>query len=189
MKAGVLVFLSVQRDTVMALKTICRRVALMAVLSTLTLPHATAQAQGTTHMARDHLVIDLAHSVEWLRCTVGKVWDGSTCAGETVRLDHAQIEVAITQANEQLGEGWRLPTLDELEGLLCESCEKLSYSQPQPMIDNEIFPATEAEPYWTGDKNKLSSRHYYSVNFFNGWTYGRFLPTQPLAVRLVRDRR
>ena len=148
-----------------------------------------AMAQGTTHMARDHLVIDLRFSIEWLRCTVGQVWNGKTCVGDVVRLDHDQIAIAISQAEEQLGEGWRLPTLDELEGLLCKECEKLSYSEPRPMIDGDIFPETVSEPYWTGQQNRLSRQHYFSVNFFNGWTYGRFLPTQPLAVRLVRDRK
>ena len=72
--------------------------------------------------------------------------------------------------------------LEELEDLLCKSCKR-------PLIDPEMFPGTESEPYWTGEQNGLSTRHYFSVNFFNGWVYGRFLPTQPLAVRLVRDRR
>jgi len=159
---------------------------IMAAAAFLSTP---AMAQGTTHMARDHLVIDLRFSIEWLRCTVGQVWNGTTCVGDVVRLDHDQIAIAISQAEEQLGEGWRLPTLDELEGLLCKECEKLSYSEPRPMIDGDIFPKTVSEPYWTGQQNRLSRQHYFSVNFFNGWTYGRFLPTQPLAVRLVRDRK
>ena len=159
---------------------------MMAAAAFLSTP---AMAQGTTHMARDHLVIDLRFSIEWLRCTVGQVWNGTTCVGDVVRLDHDQIAIAISQAEEQLGEGWRLPTLDELEGLLCKECEKLSYSEPRPMIDGDIFPKTVSEPYWTGQQNRLSRQHYFSVNFFNGWTYGRFLPTQPLAVRLVRDRK
>lgn len=159
---------------------------IMAAAAFLSTP---AMAQGTTHMARDHLVIDLRFSIEWLRCTVGQVWNGTTCVGDVVRLDHDQIAIAISQAEEQLGEGWRLPTLDELEGLLCKECEKLSYSEPRPMIDGDIFPETVSEPYWTGQQNRLSRQHYFSVNFFNGWTYGRFLPTQPLAVRLVRDRK
>ena len=166
------------------------RAIFLAGLMTVTALLATpALAQGTTHMARDHLVIDLRFGIEWLRCTVGQVWNGTTCVGDVVRLDHEQIAIAISQAGEQLGEGWRLPTLDELEGLLCKHCEKLSYSRPRAMIDSDIFPETVSEPYWTGQQNGLSRRHYFSVNFFNGWTYGRFLPTQPLAVRLVRDRK
>ena len=95
--------------------------------------------------------------------------------------DVTQLEHAL-QCAEQLGEGWRLPTLEELEGIVCEKCGR-------PMIDQEIFPATEAEPYWTGEQNGFSSKKYFfSVNFFNGWTFGRFPPSKPLAVRLVRDR-
>ena len=160
-------------------------IALVLVLTSLC--NVITPAQGSNFMARDHLVVDLRHGVDWLRCTVGQVWNGSTCTGETVRLDHEQIKEAIIQANKQLGEGWRLPTVDELEGLLCESCKKCDLCD-YPMINAELFPRTEAEPYWTGQQNKLSRRNYFSVNFINGWTYGRFLPTRPLAVRLVRDR-
>ena len=92
------------------------------------------------------------------------------CVGEAVRLNHEQIEIAIEQASEQLGEGWRLPSLEELEGLICEECGR-------PMIDAVIFPGTETEPYWTGEENGFSAKNYFfSVNFFNGWTFGRFPP-------------
>ena len=155
------------------------RACLLAVMMVLAL---SLQAQAASFMARDHLVVDLRFGVEWLRCTVGKVWNGETCVGEAVRLNHEQIEIAIEQASEQLGEGWRLPTLEELEGLVCEECGR-------PMIDADVFPTTEAEPYWTGEENGFSAKNYFfSVNFFNGWTFGRFPPSKPLAVRLVRDR-
>ncbi len=139
-------------------------------------------ANAANFMARDHLVIDLRHGIEWLRCSVGQVWDGATCSGEVMTLDHAQIEQAINLANEQLGGNWRLPDREELEGLVCPTCGP-------PQIDAEIFPGTSGEPYWTGQVNNIARRFYYSVNFLNGWTFGRFLPTKQLAVRLVRDRR
>ena len=155
------------------------RAFLLAVMMLLALP---SHAQSTSFMTRDHLVVDLRFGIEWLRCTVGKVWNGSTCVGEAVRLNHEQIEIAIEQASAQLGEGWRLPTLEELEGLVCEDCGR-------PMIDSDVFPATETEPYWSGEENGFSAKNYFfSVNFFNGWTFGRFPPSKPLAVRLVRDR-
>nr|AAY87229.1 predicted hypothetical protein [uncultured bacterium BAC17H8] len=138
-------------------------------------------ANAANFMTRDHLVIDLRHGIEWLRCSVGQVWDGTTCRGEVMTLDHDQIAQAIQQANEQLGGSWRLPGREELEGLICTTCGP-------PLIDAEVFPSTSGEPYWTGQVNKIASRFYYSVNFLNGWTYGRFLPSKQLAVRLVRDR-
>jgi hypothetical protein len=142
----------------------------------------TSPVQAANYMSRDHLVVDLRHGVDWLRCSVGQVWNGTECKGDIVRLNHEDIKIAVKQAGEQLGGTWRLPNLEELEDLLCKSCKR-------PLIDPEMFPGTESEPYWTGEQNGLSTRHYFSVNFFNGWVYGRFLPTQPLAVRLVRDRR
>ena len=138
-------------------------------------------ANAANFMTRDHLVIDLRHGIEWLRCSVGQVWDGTTCIGEVMTLDHDKIAQAIQLANEQLGGSWRLPGLEELEGLICTSCGP-------PLIDAEVFPGTSGEPYWTGQVNKIARRFYYSVNFLNGWTFGRFLPSKQLAVRLVRDR-
>ncbi len=162
------------------MKLIVRSLAgLLAVIMVLAFP---LQAKSASFIARDHIVVDLRFGVDWLRCTVGKVWDGETCVGEMVRLNHEQIEIAIEQANEQLGEGWRRPSLEELEGLICEECGR-------PMIDAVMFPGTETEPYWTGEENSFSAKNYFfSVNFFNGWTFGRFPPSKPLAVRLVRDR-
>ena len=138
-------------------------------------------ANAANFMTREHLVIDLRHGIEWLRCSVGQVWDGTTCIGEVMTFDHDQISQAIKLANEQLGGSWRLPRRDELEGLICTSCGP-------PLINAEVFPGTSGEPYWTGQVNKIARRFYYSVNFLNGWTFGRFLPSKQLAVRLVRDR-
>ena len=139
-------------------------------------------AKAADYIARDHLVIDLRFGLEWLRCSVGQVWNGEDCEGEIVHLNHDQISLAITMANEQLGGKWRLPNREELEGLVCRDCER-------PVINAKYFPGTSPEPYWTGQYNGFASRHIWSVNFFTGDTYGRFFPYQGLAVRLVRDRR
>ena len=32
-----------------------------------------------------------------------RVWDGNTCKGEIMKLNHDEIEQAVLQANEQLG--------------------------------------------------------------------------------------
>jgi hypothetical protein len=138
-------------------------------------------AASTQFIIRDHIVIDIKSGVEWLRCSVGQTWDGNTCVGKIVKLNHDQIKEAILQANTQLGGNWRLPDLNELEGLVCHECDSVK-------IDLDAFPNTAAEPYWTGQKNPYASRHIYTVNFFTGYTYGRFFPYQEMAVRLVQDR-
>jgi hypothetical protein len=157
-----------------------RIMGLMLMMMAITGITAPAKASGA-FIARDHIVIDLTHGVEWMRCSVGQTWDGTSCTGDIVKLNHDAIKQAIELANEQLGGDWRLPNLKELEGLLCDSCEA-------PKIDTVFFPATSAEPYWTGETNSYAPRHIYTVNFFNGYVYGRFFPFQEMAVRFVRDR-
>ena len=143
-----------------------------------------ALATGLTNgqfLARAHLIVELQSGVEWMRCSVGQQWNGTSCDGEIVRLNHDDIAKAIVIANKQLGGNWRLPNREELEGLVCADCKTVK-------IDSNSFPQTVPEPYWTGEVNAFAARHFWSVNFMTGFTYGRFFPQQALAVRLVRDR-
>ena len=132
-------------------------------------------------MVRDHLVIDLQHGVEWMRCSVGQIWNGTNCEGVAVQLTQENVARAIVIANAQLGPGWRLPSRAELEGLVCKACAPVK-------IELDSFPNTSGEPYWTGEVNGFAPRHIWTVNFMTGHTYGRFFPTQEVLVRLVRDR-
>ncbi len=137
---------------------------------------------STAFYPKDHIVIDLSKNIEWLRCSVGQQWNGDTCIGETMLMSHSIILQAIDIANKQLGPAWRLPTLDELESLVCKKCAK------GKKFDQIIFPNTDPRAYWTGDKNPMSKGSYWTVNFFTGHKFGRFYPQQEMAVRLVRDR-
>ena len=137
--------------------------------------------QSSQFYTKEHFVIDLYTSTEWMRCSVGQRWNGETCTGKIINLNHGQMEEVLKLASEQLGSGWRLPSRKELESLVCRNCEV-------PKINTEIFPNTDPVPYWTGERNKFAKRHFWSVNFYTGNTYGRFYPYQSLAVRLVRNR-
>ena len=159
------------------IKFIFSLMAIMCSILTTTL----AFANNAQFIAKDHIVIDLQSGVEWLRCSVGQRWDGAQCVGEIVKLNQEMSVQAIELANEQLGGNWRLPTREELENIVCQECSR-------PKIDASIFPNTPAEPFWTGEQNQYSPRHIWSVNFFTGHTYGRFMPFQDLVIRLVRDR-
>ena len=138
-------------------------------------------SQSNQFYLKEHLVIDLFTSTEWMRCSVGQRWNGNTCIGKIINLNHEQMDEVLRIASDQLGSGWRLPTRKELESLVCKDCKI-------PKIDSKTFPITEPVPYWTGERNKFAKKHYWSVNFYTGNTYGRFYPYQSLAVRLVRDR-
>ena len=133
------------------------------------------------YMIKDDRVIDLRSGVEWLRCTVGQQFNDGACTGEVLRLTQDEAAEAIRVANRELGGIWRLPTREELEFLVCKSC-------PAPKINKSVFPGTLSEPYWTGQRNWISPKNFWSVNFMTGHSYGRFFPYQQLAVRLVRTR-
>ena len=137
--------------------------------------------QSSQFYTKEHFVIDLFTSTEWMRCSVGQRWNGETCTGKIINLNHDQIADVLKIASDQLGSGWRLPSRKELESLVCRDCKI-------PKINTKIFPNTDPVPYWTGERNKFAKRHFWSVNFYTGNTYGRFYPYQSLAVRLVRNR-
>lgn len=128
-----------------------------------------------------YMAVDLRTGAEWMRCSVGQVFQNDDCTGDAIKLTQDEVRQAIEIANDELGGIWRLPTLEELEFLVCKEC-------PAPKIDKVVFPKTLSEPYWTGQENWVSPKNIWSVNFMTGFSYGRFFPYQSLAVRLVRDR-
>lgn len=160
------------------------------VAACMSLP-ASAQATGssaatpsadsvTPTQLRQFTIRDRANGVEWLRCSVGQVWNGLTCMGEPRMLTLEEARSAAAMARAELGGEWRLPTLQELERLVCKDCEP-------PKIDARLFPRTWAAPYWTDSINRWSVGRYWTVNFFTGYTFGRNMPTMVRYVRLVRD--
>lgn len=142
-----------------------------------------ATASYSQFFEEGRFVRDVRNSVTWYRCSLGQVWDAdkATCFGKTIRLNHEELVFAIKQAEDQLGGKWRLPTMDELESLICVECEP-------PKIRQKYFPNIEREAYWTGTKNRWNGRMYWSVNFMTGHTYSRFFQYQQLPVLLVTDR-
>ena len=74
-----------------------------------------------------------------MRCSVGQRWNGETCTGKIINLNHDQMEEVLKLASEQLGSGWRLPSRKELESLVCRDCKI-------PKINSEIFPNTDQYP-------------------------------------------
>ncbi len=159
-------------------------IGLCGLLSVIMAQTSLVKAQATedgAYVIKGDRVIDLRSGVEWLRCSVGQQFEEDVCTGEVLRLSQDEVKDAIQIANRELGGIWRLPTREELELLICETC-------PEPKINKSVFPGTMSEPYWTGQRNWISPKNFWSVNFMTGHSYGRFFPYQRLAVRLLRSR-
>ena len=129
----------------------------------------------------DHLITDVRNNIISLRCSVGQTWDSDskTCTGNLVKLNHDEIEIALRQASEQLGGEWRLPTLDELESLVCKEFEP-------PKIKKRYFPNISPEAYWTSKRNFLNRKMVWTVNFMTGHNYSRFHAYQQLLFYLFK---
>ena len=140
----------------------------------------TPSLQRDGPIARDYI-----QKLEWMRCSIGMVWEDGNCIGEIVTLSVAEVEELIERIKGKKGGGWRLPNLKELNSLVTNV-----ESRPKdlaPNIDQEIFPNTFPGLYWTSDQSFYAKQYQWAVNFLTGQSYNRSFTYQKLAVRLVRD--
>lgn len=86
---------------------------------------ATAVASAANKLAQpDWLItadgaylVHLSAGSAWPRCVEGMLWNGRTCEGQALLLDHAAA-LALAQSRAKTdGVAWRLPQMKELQGL------------------------------------------------------------------------
>ena len=138
-------------------------------------PHPVARFE-----AQDNEVRETGSGLIWERCSAGEHWQAGRCAG-AIRL------MSLAEARRyaaQRGSGWRLPTLDELSGLVDDRCQS-------PAIDTRIFPNVRAREegrssYWTDTPFETIDTMNYVVDFMTGEVDARSTGF-PLGVRLVRE--
>ncbi len=140
-----------------------------------------AQAQETTFVAKGPIVIDVLGGLDWMRCSIGQVWENDSCVGSALLVRFGAVDSLIERAQRNIGPDWRLPTREELERLIAANPEP-------PMINQNVFPNTYSGLYWTSDTNWLMPHAHWSINFFTGHAYGRADENRTFAVRLVRPR-
>lgn len=136
-------------------------------------PALVRTAPDARYQSQDSQVLDKTGGLIWQRCTVGQSWNGSACIGEPVLYEWQQ---AVAYATKQ-GQGWRLPTLDELNTLV----EKACYG---PAINETYFPDTPlSNETWSGTEEGKEYAAY--VTFYNGEA-GSNDKVNPFFVRLVK---
>ena len=143
-----------------------------------------ALADGPRLQRDGPIARDYVRKLEWMRCSIGMIWDEDNCAGEIMMLSVAESEEVIDRIKDRNGGGWRLPTVRELKSLVTQV-----ESRPkdvEPSIDLDTFPGTYSGLYWTSDQSFYARQYQWAVNFLTGHSYNRSFTYQKLAVRLVR---
>ncbi|MBN2886369.1 MAG: DUF1566 domain-containing protein [Chromatiaceae bacterium] len=121
------------------------------------------------------IVQDLRTNLQWQRCALGQEWREDECVG---RPRAYTWEAAMAIAARE-GEGWRLPSGRELQGIV-ERCH------PAPAINPQVFPNTLGAFYWSASKDSGGLGRAWAVSFHRGSPY-RMSREQEAHVRLVRD--
>jgi hypothetical protein len=78
----------------------------------------------------------------------------------------------------KVGDGWRLPTKEELKGLVDKKA--------RPTVDIAIFPDTTPDPYWSSSPVESDDGVTWTFDFGHGYAYDRAAWTDKARVRLVR---
>lgn len=101
-------------------------------------------------------IIDRRTRLTWARCSVGQSWNGHTCQGTPDSLTYRAAQTyATTHAP------WRLPTLQELSGIIELRCFRAA-------INTRIFPGSASADYWTVTPFSNRAETVWKVNFVLG---------------------
>lgn len=135
---------------------------------------AAAPAQGRFTVSADgQEVIDTTTRLVWRRCAEGMRFDGTACAGKATRYSYAGARKA--------GSGdWRVPTREELTGLLDRAAKK----KPR-IVDAAAFPQTPSTGFWAAKRGSDDDLNAWVVNFSNGQVRAN-LGQAKFPLRLVR---
>lgn len=137
-----------------------------------------AHAEGRFAVTADgQEVTDSASHLVWRRCAEGLAsGGGSKCSGKLVRYDYRSAKRVAAGA----GQGWRVPTRQELVGLVDKAAKK------KPMIDPVAFPNTPSTAFWASRAGSDDDLNAWLVNFANGRVMGN-LGEKKFPLRLVRS--
>lgn len=102
-------------------------------------------------------VKDLKTNLIWQRCSLGQTWVDGSCTGMATIYTWPNA----LKAAQDIGGGWRLPNIKELQSLVERACYNLS-------INETIFPNTKSEDYWSSSPVAYGGSYAWVVSFYNG---------------------
>jgi len=124
-------------------------------------------------------VTDTTTKLVWRRCAEGLRWDGKACSGKLKTFKYSLAKDAAEDAAKADAKAWRIPTKDELVGLLDKTAKK------KPRIDVKAFPQTPSSPFWATRPGSDDDLNAWLVNFANGKVHGN-TGQRKFPLRLVR---
>jgi len=108
----------------------------------------------------DGVVFDEETKLIWKICAEGQRYSRGHCAGvaSEITWDEAM------QKYENKVDSWRLPSTEELQGLVEEQCKS-------PAINTAVFPNTPSSPFWSASQDEKNPAKARYLNFFHGRSY------------------
>ena len=99
----------------------------------------------------DGTVTDTRSGLMWMRPAVGQNWSNGTCAG--VAKLFGLSEASQFQSDFSGHHDWRLPTIEELKGLI--------FANRVPALDEVAFPMQSGRYFWTSSRNTADARREF----------------------------
>ncbi len=125
------------------------------------------------------IVTDNKTGLQWMRCAIGQVWDGSTCTGTEAKTDW-QSALTIAESNAFAGlTDWRLPNKKELLSIIEFSCLG-------PALNITIFPNASSSSFWTSSVYTDGTASAWVVSQGTGDDQTNTRDSTFIAIRLVR---
>lgn len=112
-------------------------------------------------------LVDTQGKKVWLRCTLGMSWNGSSCEGNSLTYSWSGAEAVVAELNAKQAGGhtnWRLPTVDELNGVVEKQCFR-------PAINLQAFPFSPEAGFWTATTAEGINPRAWIVHFLHGQQY------------------
>jgi hypothetical protein len=108
-------------------------------------------------------VLDKKTGLIWQRCSLGQIWNGTTCTGTAST--HTWTD-ALAKA-KAVGNGYRLPNIRELKSLTEKACF-------EPAINRIFFPNTASDAYWSASPSADGNNGAWVVYFYDGYSYNDY---------------
>jgi hypothetical protein len=108
-------------------------------------------------------VLDARALVAWPRCVEGMHWNGKTCIGTPLLLNHGEAMALARDLEKERGLHLRVPRALELQGLVHKAANP-------PGLDPILFPASPPGWHWstTSSVNTASVNQYDYQNIVQG---------------------